>query len=72
MLKVKLSNSKKVSKLSDAKVKEGIAFGPQIATRLKSGTVKNQMSFKEKKAWQSFCEVVEGFLGKRKDCNNQN
>ena len=45
-------------KLSDAKVKGGIFVGPQIAKMLKSETLENKMSFKEKEAWQSFRGVV--------------
>ena len=56
-------------KLSDAKVKGGIFVGPQIAKMLKSETLENKISFKEKEAWQSFRGVVEGFLGNRKDPN---
>ena len=56
-------------KLSDAKVKGGIFVGPQIAKMLKSETLENKMSFKEKEAWQSFRGVVEGFLVNRKDPN---
>ena len=56
-------------KLSDAKVKAGIFVGPQIKTMLKSKSLEDKMSDVEKKAWQSFRRVVEGFLGYRKDPN---
>ena len=54
-------------KLSDAKIRGGILIGLQTAIVLRSNALKSKMSVKEKEAWQSFCGVVEGFLGNRKD-----
>ena len=55
--------------LSDAKVKGGIFFGPQITTMFKSRTLEEKMTETERKAWQAFRDVVDGFLGNDKDPN---
>ena len=56
-------------KLSDTKIRGGILIEPQIAIVLRSNTLESKMSVKEKETWQSFCGVVTGFLGNRKDPN---
>jgi len=54
-------------KLSDAKLKGGKFVGPQIPTMLKSRTLEEKMTEREKKTWQAFRCVVEVFLRKNKD-----
>ncbi|KAI6661755.1 hypothetical protein LOD99_9889 [Oopsacas minuta] len=54
-------------KLSDDKLKGGIFVGPQITTMLKSRTVEDKMTETERRAWQAFRDVVNGFLGNNKD-----
>ena len=56
-------------KLSDAKVKGGIFVGPQITTMFKSRTLEKKITETERKAWQAFRGVVDGFLGNNKDPN---
>ena len=53
-------------KLSDAKLKGGIFTGPDIRKMLSSSELEAKMSLVEKRAWQAFRCVVEGFLGKNK------
>jgi hypothetical protein len=53
-------------KLSEAKVKGGIFVGPQIRKMLNSDELENKMTAQEKKAWQAFRNVVDGFLGNKK------
>ncbi|KAI6648768.1 hypothetical protein LOD99_7155 [Oopsacas minuta] len=48
-------------KLSDAKLKGGIFVGPQITTMLKSRTLEDKMTETERRAWQAFRDVVNGF-----------
>ena len=55
-------------KLSEAKVKSGIFTGPQIRQMLGSKEL-DKMNDLERDAWQSFCEVVHGFLGRNKADN---
>jgi len=56
-------------KLSKAKVKAGIFTGPQIRQMLGSKELEDKMNDLEKDAWQSFCKVVHGFLGRNKADN---
>jgi hypothetical protein len=46
--------------------KGGIFVGPQIKQMLESQELENKMTAPEKKAWQAFRQVVDGFLGNRK------
>ena len=52
------------SKLSEAKVNSGVFTGPQIWQMLDSKKLKDKMSALE--IWQSFCNVVHGFLRSNK------
>ena len=56
-------------KSSDAKVNGGIFVGCQITTMFKSRTLEEKMTETERKAWQAFRGVVDGFLGNNKDPN---
>lgn len=60
---------KKFPKLSDAKIKAGIFIGPQIKQLCKDDHFKEIMSTKERKAWEAFEKVINGFLGNNKDPN---
>ena len=53
-------------KLSEAKVKGGIFTGPQIWQMLGSKELEDKMTALERNAWQSFCNVVRGLLGRNK------
>ena len=53
-------------KLSEAKVKGGIFTGPQIRQMLGSKELEGKMTALERDAWQSFRNVVHGFLGRNK------
>ena len=57
------------SHLSDAKAKGGIFVAFQAKAMLKSKTLEEKMNATEQKVWQSFRNVVEGFLGNKKDPN---
>ena len=48
-------------KLSDAKVKGGVLVGPQITTMFMLRTLEVKMTETERKAWQAFRCVVDGF-----------
>ena len=56
-------------KLSEAKVKGGIFTEPQIRLMLGSKELENKMTTLERDAWQSFRNVVHGFLGRNKANN---
>ena len=56
-------------KLSEAKVKGGIFTGPQIRQMLGSKELEDKMTAVERDAWQSFRNVVHGFLGRSKADN---
>ena len=56
-------------KLSEAKVKGGIFTGPHIRQMLGSKALENKMTALERDAWQSFRNVVHGFLGRNKANN---
>ena len=56
----------KFSKLSDAKVSEGIFVGPQVRQLLLDDKFENSMTTVQRQAWCSFRNVVNGFLGKNK------
>ena len=52
--------------LSAAKLEGGIFTGPDIRLMLASNKFSASMSDVEKRAWESFRQVVKGFLGNRK------
>ena len=56
-------------KLSEAKIKGGIFVGPRIRKLMKDPKFTGKMSVLEKRAWQSFVSVVNGFLGSKKEEN---
>ena len=56
-------------KLSEAKVKGGIFTGPQIRQMLGSKELEDKMTAVERDAWQSFRNVVYGFLGRSRADN---
>ena len=56
-------------KLSEAKVKGGIFTEPQIWQMLGSKELEDKMTTLERDAWQSFRNVVHGFLGRNKANN---
>jgi len=56
----------KFSRLSDAKLKEGIFIGPQIRELIKDEYFDKLLEGYEKAAWDSFKFVVKGFLGNRR------
>ena len=56
-------------KLSQAKVKGGIFTGSQIRQMLGSKELEGKMTALERDAWQSFRNVVHGFLGRNKADN---
>ena len=53
-------------KVSEANVKGGIFTGPQIRQMLGSKELEGKMTALERDAWQSFSNVVHGFLGRNK------
>lgn len=59
----------KFTKVSDAKIREGILDGPQIRELLKDDEFEKRMTKVEKAAWRSFREVTKKFLGNTKDPN---
>ena len=54
---------KKFSKISSAKMKEGIFIGLQIREVMKDPNFEKILTVKEKRAWQSFKWLCENFLG---------
>lgn len=56
-------------KISEAKLKEGIFIGPQIKELMKSEEFKCYLSSDELAAFESFKNVVSGFLGNKKARN---
>lgn len=57
------------SKLSEAKLKEGIFVGPQIRQLMKDPTFDQKLTAKERDAWISLKGVVKGFLGNQRAAN---
>lgn len=55
--------------LSDEKKKAGIFDGPQIRTLLKDPHFVTTMTAVEARAWNAFTNVVQNFLGNKKDDN---
>ena len=64
--------SEKFSKISAAKLKEGIFIGPQILKLLEDNEFSSRLASVELQAWNSFKDVVHQFLGNYKsdDCKN--
>lgn len=50
-------------KLSEAKIKGGIFVGPQVKKLLRDDTFISKLLPVQRKAWKSFGDVVNGFLG---------
>ncbi|KAJ4447665.1 hypothetical protein ANN_09672 [Periplaneta americana] len=59
----------KFSKLSDAKVKEGIFVWPLIRELLKDPAFDQVLAGKGKEVWEAFKGVIHGFLGNKRDDN---
>ena len=59
------------SKLSDAKLREGIFVGPDIRKLLKDENFDMKLNNVELEAWKSFKDVVHGFLGNNKAENSE-
>lgn len=59
--------SEKFPKLSEGKIKEGIFDGPQIRQLISDQIFSRNMDLDEKKAWESFIQVKQKFLGNFKD-----
>lgn len=57
---------KKFPKYSDAKIFAGVFDGPQIRALMKDENFTNTMTMTEKKAWNSFKDVCDNFLGNNK------
>ena len=55
--------------VSDEMKKAGIFDGPQIRTLLKNKHFMARMTAVEARAWVAFTNVVQGFLGNKKDDN---
>ena len=56
-------------RVSDEKKKAGIFDGPHIRTLLKDKHFMARMTAVEARAWVAFTNVVQGFLGNKKDDN---
>ena len=56
-------------RLSEAKLKESIFFGPQIRDLIKDEYFNKLLQDNEKGAWNSFKFVVKGFLENRRPQN---
>jgi hypothetical protein len=52
----------KSSRLSDAKIKEGIFVGPQIRELMKDKQFEEQLNKMGKAAWQAFKNVTKSFF----------
>ena len=59
----------KFPRLREAKLKEGIFFGPQIRDLIKDEYFDRLLQGDEKSAWNNFKFVVKGFLGNRRAQN---
>ena len=57
------------TKLSEAKIKEGIFVGPQIRQVFNDKKFEDKLSEVEAAAWVAFTEVCENFLGNYKSDN---
>lgn len=63
---------KKFTKMTDAKLKEGIFIGPQIKELMNDKTFESTLNSKEKQAWTSMIKVFQNFLGKKKSEDYEN
>ena len=61
----------KFTRLSQAKLKEGILIGPQIQDIIKDEYFNKLLEGDEKVAWDSFKFVVKVFLGNRRAQNHE-
>jgi len=52
------------SRISVAKIKEGVFFGPQIGELVQNVKFEDQLSEMEKSAWKSLNNGTTNFLGK--------
>jgi len=59
----------KFTRLSEAKLKEGVFIGPQIRDLIIDEFFDTLLQGDEKAAWDSFKFVVKGFLGNRRAQN---
>lgn len=59
----------KFPSLSNAKIKEGIFVGPQIRKLFEDRQFERCLNPAEKSSWDSFKNVVKGFLGNNRDPN---
>ena len=59
----------KFPKISDAKIKERVFDGPQVRELKSDPEFANRMSATGKKAWESFINVCDNFLGNKRDKN---
>lgn len=55
--------------ITNAKLKEGVFVGPQIRKLLSDDEFARLLSSNQRKAWMSFKDLVEGFLGNHKNDN---
>ncbi|GBP88774.1 hypothetical protein EVAR_65373_1 [Eumeta japonica] len=56
----------KFTRISDAKMKEGIFVGPQIRELMKDSNFESTLNEAEQRAWTAFVEVCHNFLGNKK------
>ncbi|GBN65261.1 hypothetical protein AVEN_18401-1 [Araneus ventricosus] len=56
----------KFLKVSEAKIKEGIFFGPQFRQLMKDPVFESKLTKKEAAAWTSFKELSKNFFGNHK------
>lgn len=56
-------------KLSKMKIESGIFVGPQIRKVMHSDEFKNYLNPDQKNAWNSFEDVIDGFLGNKRSAN---
>lgn len=62
----------KFSRLSEAKIKEGIFVGPQIRELIKDDVFNTMLNEVERRAWRAFKAVVHNFLGNVRAENYKN
>jgi hypothetical protein len=54
---------KTFSKIIEAKMKEGIFYGPQIKPLFQGQDFSKKINFTERRAWRAFVKVCINFLG---------
>jgi len=54
----------KCRRISDAKIKEGVFFGPRMTEIIQDVKFEDQQSEMEKAAWKSLNNLTANFLGK--------